>query len=242
MSKIVGAAARQHRCGWHGDRTDLLLIWIILAAALLHKLDAAPGHGLPGRVKLESEARAMKDPKIHNWGATDTPPLDTFSNCHVGILSQLDALGELPALLAPAARARTVAAKTLDFFREAVFEHHAEEERELFPEVISSAIAGEERDRVTALTERLTAEHRDLEQRWKALEPALRQVAKGRDADLEPAQVAELVDRYRAHAAFEEAEFLPLSQTILGRNSNHMAALGLRLHIRHAPPPFNAYI
>ena len=30
--------------------------------------------------------------------------------------------------------------------------------------------------------------------------------------------------------------FLPLSQTILGRNSNHMAALGVSLHMRHALP------
>ena len=40
---------------------------------------------------------------------------------------------------------------------------------------------------------------------------------------------------YQAHAAFEEATFLPLSQTILGRNDHHMAALGLSLHMRHTP-------
>jgi len=39
--------------------------------------------------------------------------------------------------------------------------------------------------------------------------------------------------QYRAHAWFEEQEFLPLSQTILSRNPNHMAALGLSLHMRH---------
>jgi hypothetical protein len=44
-----------------------------------------------------------------------------------------------------------------------------------------------------------------------------------------------LVTRYRAHAQYEESEFLPLSQTILSRNSNHMAALGMSLHMRHAP-------
>jgi hypothetical protein len=49
------------------------------------------------------------------------------------------------------------------------------------------------------------------------------------------------VSEYTAHAQFEEAEFLPLAQTILGRNSNHMAALGLSLHMRHVKP-VNAYI
>jgi hypothetical protein len=49
------------------------------------------------------------------------------------------------------------------------------------------------------------------------------------------------VTEYKAHAAYEEAEFLPLSETILSRNSNHMAALGMSIHMRHAKP-VNAYI
>ncbi len=36
-------------------------------------------------------------------------------------------------------------------------------------------------------------------------------------------------------ARCEELEFLPLSEQILGRNGNHMAALGLSLHMRHQP-------
>ena len=40
---------------------------------------------------------------------------------------------------------------------------------------------------------------------------------------------------YAAHAGFEESRFLPLAQDILGRDDNHMAALGLSLHLRHAP-------
>jgi len=43
------------------------------------------------------------------------------------------------------------------------------------------------------------------------------------------------VARYSAHAEAEERVFLPLAEKILGRNSNHMAALGLSLHMRHAP-------
>jgi hypothetical protein len=44
------------------------------------------------------------------------------------------------------------------------------------------------------------------------------------------------VDTYLAHARLEEDVFLPLSQTILGRNSNHMAALGMSMHMRHVMP------
>jgi hemerythrin-like domain-containing protein len=163
-------------------------------------------------------------------------PIDDFSQCHAGILSHLQTLGSLPALLEPAARARQIATDTLSFFREAVFEHHAEEEKELFPAVLASAIQGEERDRVQALVNTLTAEHRKVEATWSKLEPKLKAVAKGHDSDVDGADIQALVDSYQAHARFEEEVFLPLSQTILGRNSNHMAALGVSMHMRHAMP------
>ena len=163
-------------------------------------------------------------------------PLTNFTNCHAGILKRLTALDELPALLAPAARARQIAEQSLEFFREAIFEHHLEEERELFPAVIASAHPGEELERVKAMTQRLTEEHRMVEALWKRLEKGLKPVAKGQSTDLDVSELHRLVAEYTAHAAYEEAEFLPLSEQILQRNSNHMAALGLSLHMRHVKP------
>ena len=174
-------------------------------------------------------------------GPADTPIQD-FSHCHEGILKKLDMLGELPALLAPAARAREVAAGALEFFRDAIFEHHGDEERELFPAVLASATKGDERDLVQLMVKRLTQEHRELEALWKRLESGLKKAAKGQASDLDAAAVQQLVAQYRAHAAFEEKEFLPLSQTILARNSNHMAALGLSLHMRHTPVQVKGYV
>ena len=171
------------------------------------------------------------DPFAH---ASDAP-LQSFHNCHSGILTQLDRLAELPALLVPAVRARQIAADALAFFHTAVFEHHADEERELFPAVLASAVPGEEHDGVQTIVTQLTAEHRVIEQTWKHLEPELKQVAKGHDAALDITEVQHLVNNYRAHAAYEEERFLPLAHSILGRNSNHMAALGLSLHMRHSP-------
>ncbi|WP_374523021.1 hemerythrin domain-containing protein [Hydrogenophaga sp.] len=168
-------------------------------------------------------------------------PLNQFTNCHGGILRRLNMLDELPGLLGPAARARLIAEQALSFFREAIFEHHLEEERELFPAVIASAEAGSERERVQSMADRLTREHRVLEELWKSLEKDLKRVAKGMDADLDTVDVHRLVREYSAHARFEESEFLPLAHTILGRNDNHMAALGLSLHMRHQPT-FNAHI
>lgn len=166
---------------------------------------------------------------------TTAQPLHDFSQCHVGILNRLDQLGALPGLLDAAAQARKTAQDALSFFRVAVFEHHSEEERELFPAVLGSATQGEESDRVKALADRLTREHRDLESRWKKLEPGLKRVAKGQDSDLDTTALAELVALYTAHARFEEAEYLPLAHTILSRGRHSMEALALSLHLRHSP-------
>lgn len=175
----------------------------------------------------------MSTPPVDPTGHS---PIDDFSQCHAGIRRQLHELAELPALVEPAARARRIASETLAFFRDAVFEHHADEERELFPAVLASAVKGEEHDKVLAITQALTAEHRSVEAAWSKLEPKLKELAKGHDADVDGAEVAKLVDDYRAHARYEEEVFLPMSQGILGRNDNHLAALGVSLHIRHALP------
>lgn len=164
-----------------------------------------------------------------------TAPLDGFADCHIGIMKRLNVLDQLPALLEPAARARRIATDSLAFFREAIFEHHLDEETELFPAVMASAEPGTERMRVQAMVDRLTREHRILEGLWKVLEKDLKRVARGHDADLDVEEVRALVAAYASHATYEEVEFLPLCEAILGRNGNHMAALGLSLHLRHAP-------
>lgn len=167
-------------------------------------------------------------------------PIAGFSQCHEGILQHLAALAGLPALAEAAAQARKLAEETQRFFHAAVYEHHQEEERELFPAVLASATRGAEYDQVQAIVSQLTQEHREVEAAFEALEPSLKRLAKGHDAPLSgaelAAQVRALVTRYEEHAHYEENELLPLSERILGRNSNHMAALGLSLHLRHALP------
>ena len=172
----------------------------------------------------------------HTMTTTDTQaPISHFSNCHLGIFAQLARMGDLPALLGPAAQAKKIAEESRAFFSQGLYSHHSEEEEDLFPAVRQSANAGEERLRVNELVERLTQDHRALEKLWESLEPGLRKVAKGQDTTLDVLALQSLVKRYQAHAQVEEQEFLPLAQTILGRNNNHMAALGLTLHMRHVP-------
>lgn len=170
-------------------------------------------------------------------------PIADFSHCHEGIFKKLDQLSELPALLEPAQRAREVAEKSLEFFREAIFEHHLDEERELFTAVLESALDDAERFKVQSMNKRLTDEHRELEKIWKSLESGLKKVVKGQFGEVNVTDLSRLVSQYRAHAQFEEQEYLPLAQQILGRNGNHMAALGLSLHMRHQnPTAFQFYV
>jgi hemerythrin-like domain-containing protein len=178
----------------------------------------------------------MNQPSKPSDPASDNA-VGQFSHAHVGILMQLDRLSTLPALLAPARMAQDTAQRVVDFFREAVFEHHKDEEEALFPALLESAHAGEERQRVNTLVDALTAEHRVIEGLWRQLEPELKHVAQGRSYHINAPVLDDLVSRYQAHAQVEETQLLPLADTILGRHGNHMAALGLSLHMRHQPPP-----
>jgi hemerythrin-like domain-containing protein len=164
-------------------------------------------------------------------------PLDSFAQCHAGITRQLEALGALPELARAAQRARDVAAGTEALFRDAVVEHHAEEEKDLFPAVLRSAAPGEERALVASMVQRLTAEHRAVEALWERLRPGVRLAAQGRPVDLDVVLVRQLVRGYLQHAKFEEEHFLPLAATVLRRDGNHVAALALALHLRHVPQP-----
>ncbi|MFM2055622.1 MAG: hypothetical protein RLY71_7 [Pseudomonadota bacterium] len=161
-------------------------------------------------------------------------PIQDFSDCHVGIVTMLDDLTALSSQRIALPQRREVADRIVKFFKDVVTAHHTEEEADLFTAVIADAAAGDERIKVQALVDKLVGEHRRLEQLYSQLAPLLFAIADGDKVSLDASAVAALVTDYRAHAKFEEEVFLPLAQTILGRNSDHMAALGLTLHIRHA--------
>ena len=161
--------------------------------------------------------------------------LEAFSRCHDGIVEQLRTFSALPALVAAAERSRQVAAATLALFENGVLAHHGDEESELFPAVLRWAQPGAEQEKVKALTRRLVQEHREIENLWKRSRAAVAAVARGKLAGLEKGATMRLVQAYIAHARFEESEFLPLAEEILGRDGAHMAALGMSLHMRHAP-------
>lgn len=164
----------------------------------------------------------------------ESAPLDNFSQCHSGIVRHLNDLDSLVPLLEPARQAHRLAAEAVRFFRSSIFEHHDEEERELFPAVIANANA-DERSKAQEAVDRLVREHRHLESVWSKLEPQLDAIAHGGAGNVDVDAIRLLVANYQAHAKFEEDVFLPLAKAVLARQGEHMAALGLRLHMRHTP-------
>lgn len=165
----------------------------------------------------------------------DPAVISKFTDCHGGILRKFDWLHQLPEFAETAEKARLQANQAIDFFREVIFEHHLDEERELFPTVLANAVKGAEYDNLKEIISVLTNEHREMEIQWKSLEKKLRDVAKGQDSSLALSDISDLESKYRAHAEFEESHFLPLCEEILGRSSDGLASLGLLLHIRHNP-------
>ncbi len=164
------------------------------------------------------------------------PSLSDFSQCHVDIISHLMTFSGLPALSGLMAGARQIAEDALVFFRDTVSEHHDDEERKLFPAVLASAAKGEELEWVQSMVARLTLEHRQIEATWAKLEPELMKIASGKTSNLDASQIEALVLDYGAHAAYEEAEFLPLCRTILGQNSAPTSQ-ALAFHMPLVPPP-----
>ena len=171
-------------------------------------------------------------------------PVGAFHGSHEHIIEGLHAMHGLPELAEALERARRIAHATLTLFDKVVHEHHADEEQELFVHVRKSCKDLREGHRVQELVGRLAADHRRIEKMWLKMRPAVALTAQGKVHGVPDfgAEVAKLVEIYLEHAQLEEEVFLPLAAAILGRDGNHMAALDLALHLRHAPPLRGAYV
>jgi hypothetical protein len=190
----------------------------------------------PGAVDVGARPPPLPEPTLAlpQAQAPLDEPLTTFTRCHLGIVKQLQGSARLPQLVEAANQARQMAQATIELFRQTVVPHHAEEEAELFTAVLKSATE-DERKPVRAMVEKLTAEHREIEGLWKRLEPGVRSAARGNRSEVDAEVMDELVRAFLRHARYEETVFLPVAERILSRNGNHMAALGLALHLRHVP-------
>ncbi len=145
-------------------------------------------------------------------------PLEMLAACHGRVQAQCATLRRLAAHLARQGadrQAQDAAAALMRYFDTSAVHHHADEEVDLFPALIES-MAGSDAVCLRELTASLAAEHRELEQRWRALHHRLEQVARGVAATLPDDDVHDFIEQYERHIAREEAELLPMAGRLLG--------------------------
>ena len=163
-------------------------------------------------------------------------PLEMLAACHLRVQDQCATLLRLVPHLAvqgsdrPAQEAATA---VMRYFDTAARHHHEDEERDLFPVLIES-MAGSDAICLREMTAALTAEHRELEGRWKALRAVLAQVATGQGAPLALEDVDSFTRLYERHIAREEAELLPMAQRLL--SDAELDRIGLAMRMRRAVP------
>ena len=144
-------------------------------------------------------------------------PLEMLSACHHRIEHQCATLRRLvPHLAAHGAdvEARTAATRVVRYFDTAAQQHHTDEEENLFPALIES-MAGSDAVCLRALTDRLTADHRELDAHWQRVRVALEQVVAGDGAALPSSDVETLVGLYEQHIEREERDLLPMAARLL---------------------------
>ncbi|EHR71473.1 hypothetical protein BurJ1DRAFT_2644 [Burkholderiales bacterium JOSHI_001] len=141
------------------------------------------------------------------------PTLDALDGTHAQMMATLSQLGGLMRHLRENGvddTARRNAADICAFFVETARQHHADEERAVFPALFASGDA-----EMRAHVERLQQDHGWLEEDWIELEPQLQAVAQGYswyDIDELSHAVDVFVNLYREHIALEESMIYPAAR------------------------------
>jgi len=144
-------------------------------------------------------------------------PLEMLSACHLRIARQCATLRRLvPHLTTRGAdvEARSAAANIVRYFETSAKHHHADEEKDLFPALLES-MAGSDPVCLREMTAMFTAEHRELEARWRSIRTVLERVTAGEDAVLNPQAVEDFAGLYERHIEREEGELLPMASRLL---------------------------
>ena len=169
-------------------------------------------------------------------------PHTDFSNCHTRILENFEKLKNLSTVEDfSSAEIQAMIKGLIKYFKHEVWQHHREEEEELFEAVLDSARNTADENKTKAYIKQLISEHRDMEKQWrKQVKPDLRRLSHGKSAKFDRKAASKLASDYLKHARFEEEVFLPFAEKLL--KGTGMSALGLALHLRRAKRGVSAYI
>lgn len=159
-------------------------------------------------------------------------PLEMLAACHGRVEAQCATLRRLVVHVGGQGadrQAREAAAAVMRYFDTSAVHHQADEEVDLFPALIE-AMAGSDAVCLRELTASLTGEHRELEQRWRALRRRLEPLACGNASTLTDDEVRDFIGLYERHMAREEAELLPMAARLL--SDAELDRIGLSMRAR----------
>jgi iron-sulfur cluster repair protein YtfE (RIC family) len=147
---------------------------------------------------------------------------DVLDACHQRILAALGTMSALVARLETAgtdAEARSMASEVLTFFSSTVQQHHEDEERHVFPRLVTDSDA----ETVQAVL-RLQQDHDWLEEDWMELSPHLAAIAANRSWwEIESLRdgVTVFSALLRDHIALEESLIYPQARDRLQGQQRH---------------------
>lgn len=165
--------------------------------------------------------QARRQPRPPRSPAPTLPAFEALEHAHQAALQMLQHLGTLVQRLALHGvddEARQRARDVLDYFNGPGLDHHAQEERHVFPALLASGDA-----ELQQHVMRLQQDHGWIEEDWRELAPQVQAVADGFDwYDLAMllAAVPVFASLYQEHIALEECVVYPAARNLL-RHAPH---------------------
>lgn len=156
-------------------------------------------------------------PGFSGPSASTEAPLEMLAACHVRIERQCSTLKRLAEYLpdhGSDTQARQAARSIMRYFDTSAIQHHADEEEDLFPSLIES-MAGSDAVCIHEIIGGLSADHRELESKWRALRDVLARIERGEPAALADEDVDAFTGLYQRHIQREEDELLPMAARLL---------------------------
>lgn len=144
-------------------------------------------------------------------------PFDVLDACHRQMVVALQQLDELTARLEDHGvdgKTRTLAKDLFLFFTNTAREHHLDEEKHVFPALLTS-----DDDELVRLTLRLQQDHGWIEEDWLQLAPQIEAIAAGYNwfnIDYLRAAIPVFKALYQDHMALEESMIYPEARSRIG--------------------------
>jgi pyridoxamine 5'-phosphate oxidase len=164
-------------------------------------------------------------------------PIGVLKHCHDRIRKQLATLQKLLDHLprhGADEQARDAARAVIKYFDQAAPLHHADEEENLVPMLLTVA-QGEDAATLAALVPSILQDHDAMDAMWQNLHEQLAAIAAGSAATLSASAVQDFSERYLGHMEREEVHIAPMAKRLF--SAAQMAQLGAAMQARRGIVP-----